>query len=101
MRTTTSLTSSLFAFFAAWPFIIMLIAIVVMSVTRFDPPPVFVAAWVVMSVIYAVGWIAYIWNVFHNDRVPPDKRALWTALLALGGPYAMPFYFWHYVRDTK
>lgn len=96
----TRTRTSIFGFFAAWPFIIIFIAIVVMSVTRFEPPPGFIAAWIVMTAIYAVGWIAYLWNVFHNERVPRDKRALWTAILLLGGPYAMPFYFWHYLRET-
>ena len=33
----TRTRTSIFGFFAAWPFIIIFIAIVVMSVTRFEP----------------------------------------------------------------
>ena len=44
------------------------------------------------------GWIAYLWDVFHNPRVPPDKRALWAVVLAFVGHYAMPFYFRFYIR---
>lgn len=48
--------------------------------------------------VFIVGWIAYLWDVFHNPRVPVDKRALWAVVLAFVGPYAMPFYFWFYIR---
>jgi hypothetical protein len=43
-------------------------------------------------------WLLYLWDVFHNPRMPRDKRALWDAVLFLAGPWAMPFYFWFYVR---
>lgn len=48
--------------------------------------------------VFIVGWVAYLWDVFHNSRVPVDKRALWAVVLAFVGPYAMPFYFWFYIR---
>jgi len=49
--------------------------------------------------IFMAGWLAYIWNVFHNPRMPRDKRALWAVVLFFAGPYAMPFYFWFYIRE--
>src|SRR5271169_1910996 len=48
--------------------------------------------------VAVAGWIAYLWDVFHNPRVPADKRALWAVVLAFVGHYAMPFYFWFYIR---
>lgn len=90
--------SWVFGFFAVWPFIIAGALILTMTLTRFDPPSSFVKVWVVMSIIFGIGWLTYLWNVFLNQRVPRDKKALWVALLFFAGPYAMPFYFWHYLR---
>jgi len=39
----------------------------------------------------------YIWNVFHNPRLPSDKRALWAVVLFLGHLFAMPVYWWIYI----
>ena len=50
------------------------------------------------ALIMVFGWILYLWDVTRNPRVPKEKRALWSAVLLLGGPWALPFYFWHYVR---
>jgi hypothetical protein len=44
-----------------------------------------------------VGWVLYLWDVTRNPRVPKGKRSLWSVVLLLGGPWALPFYFWHYV----
>jgi hypothetical protein len=90
--------SWMFGFFAIWPFIIIGVLILVMSLTRFQPPTSFVAIWIALSIIFVMGWISYLLNVFRNERVPRNKRALWAALLFFAGPYAMPFYYWHYLR---
>jgi hypothetical protein len=39
----------------------------------------------------------YIYNVFHNDRVGKDKKALWAVVLFLGNMIAMPIYWYLYV----
>ncbi|MEO8586305.1 MAG: DUF4190 domain-containing protein [Acidobacteriota bacterium] len=50
--------------------------------------------------VFIGGWIAYLWDVFHNPRVPIEKRALWAVVLVFVGPYAMPFYYWFYIRGA-
>src|SRR5437867_4215918 len=97
----TRIPSFILGLFAAWPFFILAVAVVTMSVTRFQPPSSFVVAWVVMTIICAIGWLFYIFDVLRNDRVPAEKRALWVALLVIGGPMVMPFYFWNYVRNSE
>ena len=41
---------------------------------------------------------AYVYDVFHNPRVQGDRRALWAVVLFLGNFFAMPVYWWLYVR---
>ncbi len=44
----------------------------------------------------------YIKNVFRNDRVAQDKKALWAVCLFLGNMIAMPIYFYLYIwREPK
>ena len=49
--------------------------------------------------------IIYIVNVFTNDRVEKDKKALWAVAIFLGGMLAMPVYWYLYIwrkpRDTN
>jgi hypothetical protein len=52
------------------------------------------------SLVMVFGWVLYLWDVTRNPRVPKGKRSLWSAVLLLGGPMALPFYFWHYVRGV-
>ena len=52
-------------------------------------------------VLFFIGWVAYFWDLFHNAAVPREKRQLWAALLFFAGPWAMPFYFWFYVRGPR
>lgn len=43
----------------------------------------------------------YIVNVFNNDHVENDKKALWAVVLFLGNLIAMPIYWYLYIwRDT-
>jgi hypothetical protein len=44
----------------------------------------------------------YIHNVFTNDRVEKDKKALWAVVLFLGNMIAMPIYWYVYIwrEDT-
>lgn len=41
--------------------------------------------------------IIYIVNVFKNDRVAKDKKALWVVVLFLGTMVAMPIYWYLYI----
>lgn len=46
--------------------------------------------------------IIYIVNLFRNERVPQDKKALWAAVLFLGNMVAMPIYWYLYIwREPK
>jgi hypothetical protein len=39
----------------------------------------------------------YICNLFHNNSVDNDKKALWAVVLFLGNMIAMPIYWYLYV----
>ncbi len=47
---------------------------------------------------FLVALLAYFWDVWNSPRMPRSKRALWTAVLFLGNWYALPFYWWFYIR---
>ena len=39
----------------------------------------------------------YIRDVFKNDKVAQDKKALWAVVLFMGGVIAMPIYWYFYI----
>jgi ABC-type Na+ efflux pump permease subunit len=39
----------------------------------------------------------YIKDVFTNQRIPQDKKALWVVVLFVGNMIAMPVYFYLYI----
>jgi hypothetical protein len=39
----------------------------------------------------------YIVYLFKSNRVPPDKKALWAAVLFLGNMLAMPIFLYLYI----
>ncbi len=41
--------------------------------------------------------VFYIVNVFRNDRVEKDKKALWAVVIFLGHVIAMPVYWYFYI----
>jgi hypothetical protein len=41
--------------------------------------------------------VFYIVNVFKNDRVDKDKKALWAIVIFLGNMIAMPIYWYLYI----
>jgi hypothetical protein len=41
--------------------------------------------------------IIYIINVFKNERVNKDKKALWAVVIFLGNMFAMPVYWYLYI----
>ena len=71
-----------------------------------DGPPTFFI--VLMSLHFlTMLWIfglliIYIINVFKNERVDKDKKALWAVVLFLGNMFAMPVYWYLYIwREPK
>ena len=51
--------------------------------------------------LYLVAIAAYIHEVYRNEGVPTEKKALWAAFLLLGGPIAQMAFFWHYVAQRQ
>jgi hypothetical protein len=46
--------------------------------------------------------IIYIVNLFRNDRVAKDMKALWAVVLFMGNMIAMPIYWYLYIwREPK
>ncbi|MHC4281870.1 MAG: hypothetical protein ACYSWZ_02690 [Planctomycetota bacterium] len=43
-------------------------------------------------------WVFYIVYLFKTDRVPKDKKALWAAVILLGHMFAVPVFWYFYVR---
>ncbi|MCP4202429.1 MAG: hypothetical protein GY769_10915 [bacterium] len=54
----------------------------------------------VMLVLLA-GWVLFLVDAARNPRVPESKRNGWIALLFFGAFWAMPFYWWWYVRPSE
>jgi hypothetical protein len=94
-----TLRKAVYAVFGFWFIVVMVVGIVFLFAGT-PPVPGHFGNYAMFSVmlVFIAGWIAYLWDVFHNSRVPVDKRALWAVVLAFVGPYAMPFYFWFYIR---
>ncbi len=55
------------------------------------PIHIFTILWVFMLTV------VYIVDLFRNDRVSGDKKALWAVVIFLGGLVAMPIYWYLYV----
>lgn len=92
----------LFAVFAGWFLGIMLIALIFGPDGPPGLAPQVARYWIFgAAIVVVVGWVAYIWDAFRNPRVPEAKRKLWVVVLFLAGPWAMPFYFWFYVRPRE
>ncbi len=55
------------------------------------------------TILLSIGLlVVYIVDVFKNDRVARDMKVLWALVLFMGGPIAMPIYWYLYFwRDTK
>ena len=44
--------------------------------------------------------IGYIWYAHRSAAVPADKRALWTSVLLFGNVFALPFFWFWYIRRS-
>jgi hypothetical protein len=94
-----------FAILGFWFVVLVLIAVVFMAAGGFPRIPGRLgnhsaSYWMFYaSVIGVAGWVAYLWDVTRNPRVPREKRALWAVVLFFVGPWSLPFYFWFYIRQ--
>lgn len=51
-----------------------------------------------LTMLWILGLLVfYILHVFQTNRVPKDQKALWAVVLFLGGPLAMPVYWYLYI----
>ena len=92
--------------------IVLMILMLVVVFTTFSSAPFgrrmnedsFSSLFGAIFVLQIVAWllmvgltIFYIVNVFRNDRVEKDKKALWAVVLFLGNILAMPVYWYLYI----
>jgi hypothetical protein len=95
-----------------WPFFyLILFFAVIFSTVVFMPgsgepgPPPLIALILPLHLFTMLAVMAlmvfYIVNVFRNDRVDKDKKALWAVVLFMGNMIAMPIYWYLYIwRET-
>ncbi len=94
-----------------WPFLYIIIFFAFMfsqvllislrgEPSHIGPPTFFIVLFslhfLTMLWIFAL-LIIYIINVFKNERVDKDKKALWAVVLFLGNMFAMPVYWYLYI----
>jgi hypothetical protein len=94
-----------------WPLAYMILFfLVIFSTILFTPGPsnsgppplialIFPLHMLTMLVILAL-MIFYIVDVFKNERVEKDKKALWAVVLFMGNMIAMPVYWYIYIWKT-
>jgi len=51
-----------------------------------------------LGLLTLIGFISY---ALRSDAVPPEKRALWVVVLLFVNIYALPFFWFWYVRDQR
>lgn len=90
-----------------WPaaYMILFSAFIVSTIlSGFAPGSAFAvifALHMVTMLLIAALTVFYIVNVFRNDRVDKDKKALWAIVLFLGNVIAMPVYWYIYFWKTE
>lgn len=92
-----------------WPFAYLILFFVVIFATElFMPgspqqpgPPPLIALILPLHLFTMLAVLAllvfYIVNVFKNNRVENDKKALWAIVLFMGNMIAMPIYWYLYI----
>ena len=93
-----------------WPFVYMIFFfVVIFSAFLFMPnqeaegsgPPLFFVVLFplhFLTMLLIIGLtIFYIVNVFGNDLVDKDKKALWAVVIFMGSMFAMPIYWYLYI----
>lgn len=96
-----------------WPVLYLILFFVVILLTTLflpgtpgqpGPPPliglILPLHLITMVVVFAL-MIFYIVNVFRNDRVEKDKKALWAIVLFMGSMIAMPVYWYFYIWKSS
>jgi hypothetical protein len=90
--------------FMAWWFICVLAAGALYRLLFLERPfPRFLGPyWVFTACVLTFLFVAvYIYDAFHNPRVPETDRTAWALLLLSAGPLLMPVYFARYIRLPK
>ena len=55
-----------------------------------------------LAVLLTLGLtVFYIVNVFRNDRVEKDKKALWAVVIFMGNAFAMPVYWYLFIWPER
>jgi hypothetical protein len=103
-------TKVLLGLVTLWPFLyLLLFFVVIFSTIVFVPgpggeesgPPPLIALILPLHLLTMLAVMAlmtfYILNVFRNDRVDKDKKALWAVVLFMGNMIAMPVYWYLYI----
>ena len=94
-----------------WPIVYMAFFFVVVGIASIagdgDPDDdfpvpfgVILALHLLTMLIIVVLLVVYVVDVFRNPRVPQDQRVMWLIVILLGGPIAMPIYWWLHMRPT-
>src|SRR5688572_12234577 len=55
----------------------------------------------VAGIIGLATMFAFIWYARRSGAVPVEKRGLWVAVLFLGNMFALPFFWFWYVRKPS
>ena len=84
-----------------WPIVYFFIfLILIFSAIVFNAPPTF--AWIfglhLLTMLLIMGLtIFYIVDVFRNNRVDKDKKALWAIVIFMGNMIGMPIYWYLFI----
>jgi len=91
-----------FVLYVALP-IVMIASIPNAEHSKAAPPTIFATFFTfyifIMLAVFGL-MIFYIVNVFQNERLPGEKKALWAVVLFLGNVLAFPFYWYFYIWST-
>ena len=92
--------ATVYALFASTPFMVIAAALASVYYPGFrvglDQMPTIAEYIIGGFLLFSLA--AFFWDVWKNPRMPKEKRKLWTVVLALANWYALPFYWWFYVR---
>lgn len=61
--------------------------------------PLFVALRLAFGICGLIMMVGFIYRTLKSDSVPRSKRGFWVAVLLLGNVFALPFFWFWYVRQ--
>lgn len=67
---------------------------------RTEPPKVILLIFPLhfLTMLWIFGlMVFYIYNIFQNERIDGEKKALWAVVIFLGNMIAMPVYWYLYI----